>query len=161
MGLLSNEAADEYRRRSGLPKDSFGYPILRVPPVFSGDDDWLSEIEVPAPASAKETEDLIHFGRESIFRQMRPRRVRLMQAAAVGIIGSVLLAVLLVRTVGREWPSPPPAAVAALSFQSSLIPTMASECAQGGCTNETASNQDLASLRRFLGATSHPLGSAA
>jgi hypothetical protein len=77
-----------------------------------------------------------------------------MQAAAVGIIGSVLLAVLLVRTVGREWSSPPPpAAVAALSFQSSLIPTMATECAQGGCANETASDQDLASLRRYLGAT--------
>jgi hypothetical protein len=35
--------------------------MLRVPPAFSGDDDWLSEIEVPAPANAKESEDLIHF----------------------------------------------------------------------------------------------------
>ena len=76
-----------------------------------------------------------------------------MQAAAVGITGAVLLAVLVVHTVSRERPSPPPPAVAALSFQFSLMPSMASECAHGGCTNETASDQDLASLRRFLGAT--------
>jgi hypothetical protein len=77
-----------------------------------------------------------------------------MQAAAVGIIGAVLLAVLLVRTVGRQGPSPsPPPVVAGLSFLSSLMPTMASECAHGGCTNEAASDEDLASLRLFLGAT--------
>jgi len=76
-----------------------------------------------------------------------------MQAAAVAITGAVLLAVLVVRTVSRERPSLPPAAVAALSFQFSLMPTMATECAHGGCTNETASDQDVASLRRFLGAT--------
>jgi hypothetical protein len=77
-----------------------------------------------------------------------------MQATAVGIIGAVLLAVLLVRTVNREGPSlSPPAAVAGLSFQSSLIPTMAPECAHGRCTNEAASDEDLASLRLFLGAT--------
>ena len=132
--------------------------MLRVPPVFSGDDDWLSEIEVPAPPNAKETEDLIHFGRESIFRRILPRRLRLLQAAAVGIIGAVLLAVVLARTVSREGPSPLPP-VAGLSFQSSLMPTMASECAHGGCTNATASDQDLANLRRFLGATFRIQGS--
>jgi hypothetical protein len=85
---------------------------------------------------------------------MPPRRLRLLQVATVGILGAVLLAVLAVRTVNQEGPSlPPPAAVAGLSILSSLMPTMASECAHGGCTNEAASDEDLASLRRFLGAT--------
>jgi hypothetical protein len=60
--------------------------------------------------------------------------------------------VLLVRTVSRDGP-PPPAAVAGLSCQSTLTPGMASDCAHGGCNTESASDQDLASLRRFLGAT--------
>jgi hypothetical protein len=124
-----------------------------MPPGFSGDDDWLSEIEVPASPRAGETEDFIRFGHTSIFSRMRPRRFRRLQVAA-GIIGAVMLAVLLVRTVSREGPpQPPPAAVVRLSFQSSLMPTMATECAHSGCTDETASDQDLASLRRFLGAT--------
>lgn len=141
-------------RRADLPRRWFGYLILCVPPGFSGDDDWLSEIEAPAPPDAGETQDLVRFGRESIFSRMRPQRLRLLQVAAIGIIGAVLLAVLLVRTVTEEGPPlPPPAAIAGLSFQSSLMPTMASECAHGGCKSEAASNQDLASLRLFLGAT--------
>jgi hypothetical protein len=146
--------AGSMKREQILPRRWFGYLILCVPPGFSGDDDWLSEIDVPAPSDAEETEDFIRLGRESIFSRMRPRHRRLMQVAAIGIIGTVLLSVLLVRTVSGEGPFlPPPAAVAGLSFQSFLMPTMASECMHGGCTNEAASDQDLASLRRFLGAT--------
>jgi hypothetical protein len=70
-----------------------------------GDDEWRSEIEVPASPDAEETDDFVCFGCASIFSRSRPRRTRLIQLPAVGMIGAVLLAIFLVRTVTRDGPS--------------------------------------------------------
>jgi hypothetical protein len=125
-----------------------------VAPLFPGDDHWLSEIEGPAPPMVAETDDLIELGHDSVFSRLSPRRTRLTLAAVVGIIGAVLLANILVRTASEDVMSiAPPAAVVGLSFRSALMPTMASECARNACKSAAASGEDLASLRKFFGAT--------
>jgi hypothetical protein len=39
-------------------------------PMFSGDDDWLSEIDVPAPAAVADTDETISLGRNSAFSRL-------------------------------------------------------------------------------------------
>ena len=122
-------------------------------PVFSGDDDWLSEIEVPEPATAAEPDETLSLGRRSAFRRLSHRRTRLLQVAAA-IIGAVLVASYLVDTkTGPAPPPAPPAALAGLSFGAALAPTMSSECAEDACVRTAATDEDLASVRSFFGAT--------
>jgi hypothetical protein len=122
-------------------------------PGVSGDD-WLSEIDVPVSDSGPEADDVITLGRDSVFSRLGSRRTRLIQVAAVGIIGAALLASFLVRTASKHVASSaPPTAVVGLSFRSALVPTMASECAKNACTSNAATDEDLASLREFFGPT--------
>jgi hypothetical protein len=123
-----------------------------VTPVVPGDD-WLSEIEVPAPQSGAEPEDVIALSRPPRFSRHGSRRTRLIQLAAAALIASALLASFLVR-VNKHGPSTtPPTAVVGLSFQSPLAPSMATACAKGACTSIAATDEDLESLREFFGPT--------
>jgi hypothetical protein len=122
-------------------------------PVFSGDDDWLSEIDVPELATAAEPDETLSIGRSSAFHRLSPRRTRLLQVAAA-IIGAVLVASYLIDTETRPArPPAPPAALAGLSFGAALAPTMSSECAQDACVRTAATDEDLANLRSFFGIT--------
>jgi hypothetical protein len=126
---------------------------LVMAPGVSGDD-WLSEIDVPVSDSGPEADDVITLGRDSVFSRLGSRRTRLIQVAAVGIIGAALLASFLVRTASKHVASSaPPTAVVGLSFRSALVPTMASECGKNACTSNAATDEDLASLREFFGPT--------
>ena len=120
-------------------------------PVFSGDDDWLSEIEVSA--SAAEADETLSLGRNSAFSRLGPRRTRLLQVT-VGIIAAALMASFLLREATQHAPSlAPPAPVVGLSFQVAMAPTMSSECARDACIRTPATSEDLASLRGFFGPT--------
>jgi hypothetical protein len=122
-------------------------------PVLFGDDDWLSETEVSEPATEAEPDEILSIGRRSAFRRLSHRRTRLVQVAA-GIVGTVLVASYLVRVETNHAPSlPPPAALVRLSFGAALAPTMSAECAQDACVRTAATDEDLASLRSFFGAT--------
>jgi hypothetical protein len=122
-------------------------------PVFSGDDDWLSEIELPAPAAEAETDETLSLGRNSAFSRLGPRRIRLLQVA-VGIMAAALVALFLVHAATRHTPPlAPPAPVVGLSFQVAMSPTMSSECARDACIRTPATSEDLASLRGFFGPT--------